>query len=546
MSVNKLETIGMNVLDHIGDMACLIDKTLAIVWCSPSFSKTYGQGKPVLGQKFVTVCKDFERSVFHDCLQSLIKERQAFHRVGSCPVSKEAVGVRGFFLEKMDLICCHIVKLAENHCLSSYVPLYDPVTSLGNRHSFEKDLSLFLHQKVPFSCILLDIERFSLINQSFGFDAGDQMLMEVSSRLYAERGSGKVFRLNSDQFVYVSTDAEQHQRDAVQLRKAFSQPFLLAGNKYFLTVKSSGYVFKKEQYPTTEDPTHIIQKLEIALRVAKAQNASHVLYSRTMEKDGKRILDVAMALRTAIDTNQLTLHFQPQIRLADSKAFAAEVLVRWEHPEMGTIGPDEFLPVAKECNLNTKLDRWVISQTFNHSRFIQKDFPVDLSINLTSDSLCDRSLVTYVNKMKEQYGVDPGRIIFEVTEDSMMADQQVGYETIAALKAQGFQIAIDDFGVGYSSMSYLMTYPTHYLKLDRSFVDKIVEDNAQQVLVSNMAKMSEALGIKIIVEGVETEEQVKTLIPMGIRYAQGYLYSKPLPLKEYGEFLKTKGKTHLI
>lgn len=545
MSVPNLD---FSILEHAGDLLCAMQEDLTVVWASASFIKAYtGDGSAqVVGKKPMDFFANFKKSVFFDVVQEVIAQKTTCHRAGFSGGFKQKAGMRGFYHPALKLYIFHIIRLDEVNAISSYVPMHDATTSLPNRYALDNDLSLFLSRKIPFSATLLDIERFSLINESLGLDAGDQILMEVSSRLAELKGTGKVYRVTGDQFLYLTTDVDSSSKDSIMLRKAFLEPFLLQGNKYYLSIRSSAYVQTKDSFDIEDSPSTIVQKLELALRLVKKQRSGHALYNKTMETNSKRKLDLASALKDAIDKNELVLEFQPQLSLSTQQAVGAEAFVRWQNPTYGRISPGEFLPIAKECGLNVKLDKWVITQAFNLSRFIQKDFPIDLSINLTGSTLCDRSMSSFIEKAAQTYGVAPSRIVFEITEEGMDYNPMVSQATVARLRELGFKIAIDDFGVGSTSIASLMSNPAHILKLDRSFVEGLEAGSKSAVLVTNLTKMSQALNVEVIAEGVETPSEAEFLKKAGVTSAQGYLFSRPLELGELVSWLKNVQPAGLV
>jgi diguanylate cyclase (GGDEF)-like protein len=532
--------LDFNILEAAGDLICLMKPDTTIVWASKSFCEAYAGGnmEAVIGQKPTTFFSNFTKSVFYDAVVEVLRSKMPCHRVGFAGGFKQKAGIRGFYFKSMDVFCFHIIKLDTVNAVSSYVPLHDATTSLPNRYALDSDISLFLSRGINFSAMLLDIERFSLINESLGLDAGDQMLMEVSSRLAELKDSGKVYRVNADQFLYLSTDVNASSADAIRLRKAFLEPYIFQGGKYYLSIRSSAFIATRETLDVDESSSSIIQKLELALKLVKKQRSGHAVYSKTMETNSKRKLDLASALKDAIDKNELILEFQPQVLLSTKKVVGVEAFVRWQNPVYGRISPGEFLPIARECGLSVKLDKWVLSQTFNLSRFIQKDFPVDIAINLTGTTLCDRSIGSFIEKTVQSFGVDTSRMVIEITEEGMEDNPTVSQSNILKLRELGFKIAIDDFGVGATSISSLMSNPAHLLKLDRSFVADIDANSKTSSLVANLVKMASALGMKVVAEGVETAGEYQYLTSVGVHMAQGYMFSKPLELGELTSWLK--------
>ena len=536
----QVANLSFDVLELVGDLICVMKQDTSIVWANKAFASAYANTTPqeIMGRKPSSFFSNFTKSVFYDAVMDVLKTKTPCYRAGFAGGFKQKAGVRGFYLKSLDAYCFHIVKLDTVNAISSYVPMHDATTSLPNRYALDSDISLFLSRGINFAAILLDIERFSLINESLGLDAGDQMLMEVSSRLAELKESGKVYRVNADQFLYLTTDVEACSSDAIRLRKAFVEPFSFQGCKYYLSIRSSAFLATKEVLDADESSSTIVQKLELALRIVKRQRSGHAIYSKTMETNSRRKLDLASALKDAIDKNELILEFQPQVLLSSAKVVGVEAFVRWQNPVYGRISPGEFLPIALECGLSVKLDKWVINQTFSLSRFIQKDFPIDIAINLTGSTLCDKSLSSFVEKAVQTYGIDTSRIVIEITEEGMENNPTVSQSNISSLREMGFKVAIDDFGVGATSIASLMTSPTNYIKLDRSFVADVHDNKRTSVLVANLVKMASALSIQVVAEGVETKAESQYLASAGVAIAQGYLFSKPMDLGELTAWLK--------
>jgi diguanylate cyclase (GGDEF)-like protein len=428
--------------------------------------------------------------------------------------------------------------------------MHDPLTGLPNRVLFSDRLAQALarserdHQ--PLAVLLLDIDRFKLINDSLGHAAGDELIREVAPRLSgAVRASDTVARLGGDEFAVLCEDLEDEreaQEMAERLGACFLRPFALGGEQQFATA-SIGLVVASAHV----DAEELLRDADAAMyRAKEAGRGRYEVFDQGMRARAVARLQVENELRRALDREELQLFFQPIHDLGEGRIASCEALVRWRHPDRGLVGPDQFIPIAEESGLIVPLGAWVLQracrQLARWRRSVDGAADLRLTVNLSAQQVTQVDIVDTVAEAVAEAGLEPPDVGLEITEHVLIEDAQSTADTLRRLQRLGVRLVIDDFGTGYSSLSYLKRYPIEVLKIDRSFIDGIADpESGDLAIVTAIVRMASALGVGVIPEGVETDAQLERLRELGCRYAQGFLLDRPLPPDELEARLKAAG-----
>lgn len=437
----------------------------------------------------------------------------------------------------------HLRREAENSLLR--MAQYDFLTGLPNRQQLQQQLDQILEdagrlqRRVAVLCVGLD--DFKGINEQFSYQSGDQLLLALSDRLRSHSGRlGALARLGGDQFALVQADIEQPY-EAAELAQSvlddLEQPFLLDQHEVRLRA-TIGITLFPEDGDSTEK---LLQKAEQTMTLAKSRSRNrYQFYIASVDSEMRRRRELEKDLRDALAQNQLHLVYQPQVDYRDHRVVGVEALLRWQHPQHGFVAPDLFIPLAEQNGTIIPIGEWILDQTCRQLREWHDQGFSDLrmAINLSTVQLHHSELPRVVNNLMQVYRLPPRSLELEVTETGLMEDISTAAQHLLSLRRSGALIAIDDFGTGYSSLSYLKSLPLDKIKIDKSFVQDLLEDEDDATIVRAIIQLGKSLGMQVIAEGVETAEQEAYIIAQGCHEGQGYLYSKPLPARELTLFLK--------
>ncbi|KIU50752.1 diguanylate cyclase [Pseudomonas putida] len=437
----------------------------------------------------------------------------------------------------------HLRHEAENSLLR--MAQYDFLTGLPNRQQLQQQLDKILvdagrlQRRVAVLCVGLD--DFKGINEQFSYQAGDQLLLALADRLRAHSGRlGALARLGGDQFALVQADIEQPY-EAAELAQSIlddlEAPFALDHQEIRLRA-TIGITLFPEDGDSTEK---LLQKAEQTMTLAKSRSRNrYQFYIASVDSEMRRRRELEKDLREALPRNQLYLVYQPQISYRDHRVVGVEALLRWQHPELGMVPPDQFIPLAEQNGNIIVIGEWVLDQACRQLREWHDQGFSDLrmAVNLSTVQLHHSELPRVVNNLLQIYRLPPRSLELEVTETGLMEDISTAAQHLLSLRRSGALIAIDDFGTGYSSLSYLKSLPLDKIKIDKSFVQDLLDDDDDATIVRAIIQLGKSLGMQVIAEGVETAEQEAYIIAQGCHEGQGYHYSKPLPARELNAFLK--------
>jgi len=412
---------------------------------------------------------------------------------------------------------------------------YDELTGLPNRRLFkerlEHDLHLAARSRQRLAVIYIDLDRFKHVNDSLGHSAGDALLIAVCDRLKAiVRDTDTLARMGGDEFVLIASDIDRDPAHllAGRLQSALAEPIDVQGTKCFVQA-SIGLTVYPEDGATVEA---LLRNADIAMYRAKGRGRGVVTYfEEHMNREAQQRLRVEHRLRHALESNALTLCYQPKVNLSDGSIHGVEALARWTDEELGTVSPGIFIPVAEDCGLIEALGKWALQEACMAFQR-QAQAGIDLghvSVNVSMRQLNSDSFVKEIGTVLERTGIPPAALEIELTESAVAANPQKTLSLLAELRSLGVRVSIDDFGTGYSSMSSLAVLPADTLKIDRSFIVNCAPNGPAQSVVAAIISMAHVLGKKTVAEGVESMEQLRTLRMLGCDCIQGYLTAKPMP-----------------
>jgi diguanylate cyclase (GGDEF)-like protein/PAS domain S-box-containing protein len=423
---------------------------------------------------------------------------------------------------------------------------HDPVTGLPNRALFVERVRHAIarsrREARGLGIIFIDLDDFKIINDSLGHAAGDEVLTQVSQRLaLAIRASDTAARFGGDEFAVLLEDIEgvQEAADAAErIMEAIGMP-LTAAHKEVALRASLGIAIAPED--GAADADELIRDADAAMYIAKRDGkGGYRLFEPEMHEGVLQRLELRTDLQRALATDQLELYYQPVIRLEDGTISGVEALLRWNHPERGMVGPDQFIPLAEESGLIVPIGRWVLREGCRQGRRlldgVPSERPATLAINLSLKQLQHSDVVADVREALEESGLAPERLTLEITESVLMADTDLAVQRLAELKKLGVKLALDDFGTGYSSLSYLSKFPVDVLKMDRSFLREGASPQTAD-LANAVVALGTTLSLEVVAEGIELPEQWKTLRDLGCELGQGFYFARPMDAESARVFL---------
>ena len=426
-----------------------------------------------------------------------------------------------------------------------HAAMHDTLTGLPNRKLFMDQLTVVGKQAAQqegyrFALLFLDVDRFKLINDSLGPAAGDELLVEVSRRLRrAVRPGDGMARLGRDEFAVLLDDIRE-EIEATQIAGAIqaemAAPFELSGRQVFTGV-SIGITFNAHPDQQAED---LVRNADTAMSRAKEHGqAGFKLFDQGMHERAVERLRVETELRHALDRNEFVIYYQPVMDMASGKITGCEALLRWEHPERGLVLPKDFIPIAEETGLIVPVSEWLLDHVCREmASFEQAGLPpLQVSVNVSPRQFFHHDVLEVVNGALEDSGLDPTRLQLEITESALVANADHTVRPLVELFARGVQIALDDFGTGYSSLVYLRQFPISVLKLSDSFTRYITSNPGDAAIATGLIALGHSLDLRVIVEGVETREQLEFLSAKRCDGIQGHLISPPLAIDDFRALL---------
>jgi diguanylate cyclase (GGDEF)-like protein len=420
--------------------------------------------------------------------------------------------------------------------------MFDPLTGLANRSllhdRIEHEIGLSGRARTSFGVALMDLDRFKEINDTLGHNVGDELLRVVGDRLKEiVRAEDTVARLGGDEYVVLIHDLNPAGVPAVahKLLAAVDKPFYWHNQRIDISA-SLGIALYPDQ---SSDASGLLRCADIAMYVAKRAGLGYTLYSPDQAQTDRSDLSLKSELREAIQSDQLSLHYQPQIDHRSQRVVGLEALVRWNHPQRGFLAPDKFITLAEEAGLIGALTHWVLRKALTQQVVLDRaGHDLSMAVNLSARSLHDMQLPANILALLAETGVSPRKLTLEITESAVMANPSDGLAILTELDRMGVTLAIDDFGTGYSSLGYLKRLPVDELKIDKSFVMDMEENENDAVIVRSTIDLAHNLGLKVTAEGVETQDAWDTLGMLGCDYSQGFFMGRPMPAEKLEAWLE--------
>ncbi len=448
-------------------------------------------------------------------------------------------------------------RLAEEQI--AFLAYHDSLTALPNNRLFKDRLEHAISQaernQKMIAVMFLDLDRFKLINDTMGHSAGDELLKITSQRLLdAVRKTDSVAvnsvndfttsvaRLGGDEFTILLEDLENLHaltHIAERITRSVSKPMMLDRQEVHISTSIGIAVYPDDGANADE----VLKHADAAMYHAKAQGRNNFqFYTEEMNKSSVELLALENNLHKALDNNELVLYYQPQVNVVSGQLVGMEALIRWKHPERGFVSPNVFIPVAEETGMISRIGLWVIREACKQGvEWMRQGLELNkISVNLSARQLKDEALPTYIQGILNETGMPADKLGIELTESAIILDPEIALARLQKIKQLGITLSLDDFGTGYSSLSYLKRFPIDVLKIDQAFIRDVKVDHEDAALVKAIISMAHGLGMEVIAEGVEVEEQKEFLSANACDSIQGYLFSRPLPANEIVQMLQSK------
>lgn len=421
---------------------------------------------------------------------------------------------------------------------------YDELTGLPNRlHFLEYTKSLDLeHSEVvrPFALMFADLNRFKQVNDTLGHTTGDRLLSQVAKRFSGMISEHcKVFRLSGDEFLFVLhyEDISDVQRVAQEICDCLDEPFNMNGRSLYMSVSMGISVYPFDG----NEMDQIMRNADIAMYVAKEQgDGLYHFYDSLIENQRAESMQLENELKTALHGGQFTLYYQPKIDAASGNVIGAEALIRWMHPDYGVVSPAKFIPLAENSGIILDIDEWVLREACRQNKAWQSQglVKIPVAVNISARHFYQSNLIPMITRILEETDLEPQYLVIEITEGTLIRNVEYGVQVMEGLRKMGIHISMDDFGTGYSSLSQLDRLPISEMKLDRSFIQGLMEDSRKSSIVRAVIELGHHMDLRIVAEGIESPEELRYLTNLECDQFQGYFFSKPLPSMEFTRFVR--------
>ena len=426
----------------------------------------------------------------------------------------------------------------------AFLTHYDPVTSLPNRALFMDRLNVAIRDarryERQFAVIIADIDRLKDINESYGHDFGDEVLRLVAQLIRNNvRESDSVARFDGDQFALIISelrDPKDSIRSVNAINNLMKTPLRCRNHEIYATFGVGVALFPHD----STEADALVKNAESAMYEAKrAGRGQSRFFTEDMNRTIRERLQLETELHHAAEHREFLLCYQPQVLLQHGKVWGAEALIRWKHPHKGIIPPDQFIPVLEDTGLIITVGQWALREACNQlARWNKRGYDLTLSVNLSAKQFNDPELLNGILSALDDTGVDPQQLELELTESTLISEQKRALEIMTQIRSHGVRLSIDDFGTGYSSLSYLKKLPVNHLKVDRSFVMSMVDDEDDRIIVQSTVDLAHNLGLGVIAEGIETVRALQLLKDMNCDVAQGFYIGRPLEPTQFDAWLK--------
>ncbi|MDN4607166.1 EAL domain-containing protein [Sporosarcina highlanderae] len=548
-----------NVINETSrDSMIILNKDGEILKVNPSGEKNLKYHDGELEGENIRILFTFKESRYY--LDSILMSIQRYESIrgydsheeiyitrkdGSTFLSEIQIGWK--FIQDQTIIACTIRDITEqkkSEALIKHMAYHDFLTGLANRRSFNETLINHLknarESNQPVGVMFLDMDRFKYINDSLGHSIGDRVLQEVSVRLGScVRDQDFLARVGGDEFnvILPNTDRESALEIADHILAALQQPLLVNDYELYITASIGLCIFPYDG----EDYNELIKRADVALFQAKEQGKNkYQVFHTGMNMQSYRSFIMQNDLRKAIERNEFELVYQPRVNVVTGKVESAEVLLRWHHPSWGSVSPNEFIPIAEQTGLIVKIGDWVLRTVCQQvKRWQENDYNlVRIAINFSARQFMQKDFLSNIERILEETGVAAHLLEIELTESALLENEDFVINALHRLREIGIMISIDDFGTGYSSLQYLSRLPINILKIDRSFVQGIMDKSSEnRSITTAVISLAKSLRLSVIAEGVETKQQLEFLGLHGCDEVQGYLFCKPVPQQRFEEMM---------
>lgn len=528
------------LLAQANEAVVYVDAQWRVQYCNDVYVRNLGLSRAeVIGRKPFDYMPSFNRSIFFETIETCRRERKPMSRIGYSTVLQRWLMARVFPLgDGMLMLANDASDSVVRQYQRAQQALTDALTGLPNKLALVEEMEGRLAADAPFFLAVFGLHRLPVLNDTYGYSSGDMALLELASRLQTVTKEGeKLYRLSGDEFAFLCVASKEEARERVRALHAQLRAPVRPHGHVFVLGTSVGGVLAPEH---GGEPEQLLKRAALALHKASRTHHDELLvYDPSLELASRVRFDLEAELRRAIESDQLMLMLQPKGTLDTRQVVGAEALIRWRHPERGLISPGDFLPLAEECRLMRAIDRWVLKQALMHLREMKRQgIVVPVSVNLSVDSLSDADLVDNVRDALAQAGIEPSLLEIEIPEGALMHDVDVSANVLAGLDELGVSISVDDFGTGYSSFAYLVRFPVHTLKVDRSFVAEMTTSKASRAVVRGLIHLAHSLSLRVVAEGAETDQQLAILEQMRCDEVQGYGFARPMPFEQFCAFAK--------
>ena len=424
----------------------------------------------------------------------------------------------------------------------THIAHHDDLTGLPNRRSLIKRMEHEIKESKQtgnkFALFLLDINRFKHINDGLGHKVGDMFLVEIARRLsLINIQSDPFYRLNGDEFVYILKDLNQLNEMIDCILSIFKESYVALGYEFYSSASMGVAIFPDH----AENVTELLKCADSAMYEAKKRKGNMcLLYEENMSGFNDKMLMLETKLHNALRQNAFELHYQPKMNIQTGKMDGMEALIRWNDDELGFVPPNQFIPFAEACGLIIDIGEWVLKKASLQVKEWNEKYGLHLrvAVNISPKHLAEKTFVTRLKEILDEVQVAPNMLEIEITEMSMMDQSEDLITKIQSIKDLGITISIDDFGTGYSSLNYLKQFPVNALKIDRSFIQNISNEEKGMAMVAAIIKLAHALNLEVVAEGVEELKELEILKEHACKYVQGYYFSKPLNVQDFTKKLE--------
>ena len=542
-------------LQQTADAILITDKFGLIEYVNPAFEKTTGYSrKEALGQTPGLLRSNKHDSEYYQALWSTIKSGHVFTDVITnrkkdgtffheektiTPLKDDDGNITHYIATGRD-----ITERIHTHERLQYLAHHDTVTDLPNRSGFSERLQVeashALRSSKKVAILFTDLDRFKIINDTLGHDVGDLVLKTAAERFVNSlRASDTVARLGGDEFAIILAEISNTDEVAMVANKILqeiSKPMYIDERELFVSASIGISIFPDD----SPDTSTLIKHSDVAMYRAKKQGRNNYqFFSEEMSTKAAKRLSMETSLRHALERGEFRLYYQPQLEIISGEIISVEALLRWMHPEHGLTPPDEFIPLLEETGLIVPVGEWVVQTACTQLKaWGNAGHEIRMAVNVSSRQFNDAALEKRIHSIIQSTGIDPTHLELELTESLLMRNPGQTELTLKHFSDMGIGLSIDDFGIGYSSLSYLRRFPLDTLKIDRSFVRDITTDPDDAAIITTIIAMAKTLKLSVIAEGVETQEQLKFLQQFQCNAYQGFLFSKPLPAEQISTLLK--------